>query len=104
MKKTEIQNAVLNGQRILVAQFRDWELKSFPSKTSNEPANLLEVYYCIGGRDAFTVEHFVPRGTKAEDVKRPAYNVGETVVVRWSDWTVTRWGTRAHGSVEPLTP
>jgi len=103
MKESEILQAVLNGQKLIVGDFRDWDSKELPDQKNAGQFNVIESTYVLVGRDVVPVERFAPKGKRKSDLVRPAFKVGERVVVEWKSWANTKWGLRVSGEVQLLT-
>lgn len=102
MKTSELSAAVLNGRKLVIGQYRDFEVRTLKNdKAPNEPHVITSAYVLVG-REVVSVEHFADRGTKAEAVERPKLKPGELVCIEFSEWTRTKYGVKVRGTIEPL--
>jgi len=101
MKTSEILNAVLNGGKILVGEYRGFEARNLPNGTTIICSN-----YVVVGRDSLPVESFAPKGATIEQAKALApagIKVGDRVVIDWTELSRDKYGTHCRGTVHALT-
>lgn len=92
MKETEILPLVKSGKPVVVAEFRDWEVK-------DRGGNVIESTYLLLGRETISVERFAPKGAKVTDVSRPPFKAGQKVVWQVEKLERTKWGTQGKGAI-----
>lgn len=103
MKQSEMVAALMGGQKLCVGEYRDFEVKEFPDQRKPGQFNVVTRTFVLMGRETVSVEHFLERGKRATDAVRPTIAVGAKVVVRFDTFTRDRFGTKASGSIEPIT-
>ncbi|MHB8521874.1 MAG: hypothetical protein ACYDH9_14085 [Limisphaerales bacterium] len=102
MKEAELGSAVLAGQKLVIGDFRDWEVVERPNSKEPSKPYVIEQTYCAVGREIVCVRRFLENGAVVKSVTRPGYKAGDRVVVRWENWEQSKYGTRASGVVESL--
>ena len=100
MKQIEILPAVLGGRKLVVGQFRDWEANE--RQKPGKPSYVIVSTFVLVGREVVEVTEFAPKGVSRDSIARPAFKVGESVIIDFKDWQNTDYGLRANGAVSAL--
>jgi hypothetical protein len=104
MKQSEIGPAVMAGEKVMVGEFRDWQCDERESTKKPGTFNVFLKTFVVIGRDTVEVTAFAERGQRKADVKRPAWKVGDRVVIKFTAYSRTQYGLRCDGQVEGLQP
>ena len=103
MKKTDLVPALEAGKKLVVGEFKDWEVTERPD--AKRPGEFMVITRAFVGlpRETIRVESFAPKGSRAATTARPDLKSGEKVVVIIDSWHHDKqYGLKVRGEVERL--
>jgi len=96
MKQAEITDKVMAGQKLLVGEWRESDLKTF---ARNGESATVHTDWVLVGREMVLVERWLGRGEQAAPRQ---WKRGQPVVIEWSSWAQGSCGIRCRGTVHVL--
>ena len=95
---------MIAGDKIMVGEFRDWQCDERESKKQAGAYNVFLKTFVVVGRDSIEVSQFADKGVRKDAVKRPAFKLGDKLVIKFHGYARTPYGIRVDGTCEALEP
>jgi len=91
MKKSEITTGVLAGRKLMLGEYRGFEVRDGTSQKTGKPYVMAACAILVGNQSVSVGYRTEANATTARDVKPPAFRPGQTVCLEFTHYAASEF-------------